>query len=68
MFSYYLRILEAIRIVKKATQINDDEESEIIGSIKNKEIIRTKHTKDLRGLESRDKDISNKDYFDIIKK
>lgn len=68
MFGYYLRLLEALRVVKKASRVNNDEESEIIGTIRNKEIIRTKHTKEFRGSEVRDRDMTNKDYFEIIKK
>ena len=66
---YYLELLEGkLRIVKKAAEVNSDENSAIIGTYKEYEIIRTKHTKDNRGSVSRDAEINNEDYMNIVKK
>lgn len=71
MFLEYLYLQEALRLVKKGSEVEDsDSNSEKIGRFQNKDVFRTTHTKDVRDKTKviRDEGITNKDYIDILKK
>ena len=72
-FSQYLKlkelsteISEALNIIKKSVEITDDDVE--IGTIKNLNVIKTTHTKDVRGNEERDLNLNNQKLINIIKK
>ena len=69
MYIEYILINEALKIVKKSSEINNIEDNRIIGKFQNKNVIRTKHTKELRDSgEPRDDGLGNKDIINILKK
>ena len=69
MYIEYILINEALKIVKKSSEINNIEDNRIIGKFQNKNVIRTKHTKELRDSgEPRDDGLDNKDIINILKK
>jgi len=72
-FSQYLKlkelsieISEALNIIKKSVEITDDDVE--IGTIKNIKVIKTPHTKDMRGNVERDANLNNQKIINIIKK
>ena len=70
MFRIYLNLLEALKIVKKSTSVNDITDDNIIGKFQNKDVIKTNHLYDIRkgDTTSRSDNISNAEFIDILKR
>lgn len=67
MFVELFMIIEALKIVKKGSEVFDDG-VKIVGKFQNKDVIRTAHSSENRGSSARDEGIDNKEYIEILKK
>jgi hypothetical protein len=65
----FRELLEALRIIKKASEIIDNPDTEVIGKVDNREVIKTKHLGDARGActgTPRDAGLSSKDIIGVL--
>lgn len=61
-------IIEALKIVKKGSEVSDLLGTKLVGKFQNKDVVRTVHSSEVRKDKERDYGLYNKDYIDILKK
>lgn len=68
MFVELFMIIEALKIVKKGSEVSDLAGTKLVGKFQNKDVFRTVHSSEVRKDKERDYGLYNKDYIDILKK
>ena len=68
MLVEYTMIIEALKIVKKGSEVSDLLGTKLVGKFQNKDVVRTVHSSEVRKDKERDYGLDNKDYIDILKK
>ncbi len=68
MIVEYTMIIEALKIVKKGSEISNSTGTKLVGKFQNKNVVRTVHSSEVRKDKERDYGLYNKDYIDILKK
>lgn len=68
MLVEYTMIIEALKIVKKGSEVSDLLGTKLVGKFQNKDVVRTVHSSEVRKDKERDYGLYNKDYIDILKK
>jgi hypothetical protein len=68
MIVEYTMLLEALKIVKKGSEVSDLTGTKSVGKFQNKDVVRTVHSSEVRKDKERDYGLDNTDYINILKK
>ena len=68
MIVEYTMLIEALKIVKKGSEVSDLTGTKSVGKFQNKDVVRTVHSSEVRKDKERDYGLDNTDYINILKK